>query len=100
MTILAEQHPAVPFVLKWDRVYHTLFESLEGFIDLPERINLGDKPVGGIWLGLHPGLLRHRERDKGVDTLRLGVDLRAADRPAMNTARSRSISIAGGNTDF
>ena len=36
-------------------VYHTLFESLEGFIDLPERINLGDKPVGGIWLGLHPG---------------------------------------------
>ena len=70
-------------------VYHTLFESLEGFIDLPERISLGDKPVGGIWLGLHPGLLRHRERDNGVDTLRLGVDLRAANRSGYEHSQIR-----------
>ena len=61
-------------------VYHTLFESLEGFIDLPESIILGDKPVGGFWIGLHPGILRHGERQHGVDTLRLGIDLRVANR--------------------
>ena len=70
-------------------VYHTLLESLDPFIDLPETLALGSKPVGGFWVAGHPGLVRHWGHADGVDSLRLGVDGRIANRRFYERWRGR-----------
>ena len=69
--------------------YHTLIESLSPLIDVPETLRLGQKPVAGIWLGLHPGIMHHRHRENGIDIYRVGVDARHANREGYDSLHAR-----------
>lgn len=71
-------------------VYHTLLTSLDPFINLPKTISLGQKPVGGFWAAIHPGVIRHRHHPAGVDLLRLGADFRLANRRGHEQWRGRA----------
>ena len=69
--------------------YHSLLQSLSSLIDLPETVTIGEKPVAGIWAGMHPGIVHHRKKPDGIDVYRFGVDARIANREGFEQIQAR-----------
>lgn len=69
--------------------YDRLLTSLSPLFEVPDTLQLGEKPVKGLRFGAHPGLIRHRHHEGGVDISRLGLDGRIANRKGYDDWRLR-----------